>query len=54
MAGFWYREARAKVPQSFLDRPQLNHGVCAVALREAQARVNLAAALSSPLRRLVP
>jgi predicted metal-dependent HD superfamily phosphohydrolase len=44
--GFRYQEARAQVLQSFLDRPQLYHGEQAVALLEAQARINLAAALS--------
>lgn len=44
--GFRYQEARAQVLQSFLDRPQLYHGNQAVALLEAQARINLAAALS--------
>ena len=44
--GFRYQEARAQVLQSFLDRPQLYHGGHAVALLEAQARINLAAALS--------
>lgn len=41
-----YQEARAQVLQSFLDRPRLYHGDHAVALLEAQARINLAAALS--------
>jgi len=40
-----YREARARVLQSFLDRPRLYHGEHAVALFEAQARINLTAAL---------
>ena len=44
--GFRYQEARAQVLQGFLDRPQLYHGEHAVALLEAQARINLAAALS--------
>ena len=44
--GFRYREARAQVLQSFLDRPQLYHGPHAVQLLKAQARINLAAALS--------
>ena len=44
--GFRYQEARAQVLQSFLDRPQLYHGAHAAALLEAQARSNLAAALS--------
>ena len=44
--GFRYQEARAQVLQAFLDRPQLYHGEHAVALLEAQARINLAAALS--------
>ena len=44
--GFRYRDQRAQVLQSFLDRPRLYHGEHAVALLEAQARVNLAAALS--------
>ena len=43
--GLRYQEARAQVLQSFLDRPQLYHGEHAVALLEAQARINLAAAL---------
>lgn len=46
VSGFRYQEARAQVLQSFLDRPQLYHGEQAVALLEAQARINLAAALS--------
>lgn len=44
--GFRYQEARAQVLQSFLDRPRLYHGEHAVALLEARARINLAAALS--------
>ena len=44
--GFRYQEARAQVLQSFLDRPRLYRGEQAVALLEAQARINLAAALS--------
>ena len=44
--GFRYQEARAQVLQSFLDRSRLYHGEHAVALLEAQARINLAAALS--------
>ncbi|MBE0547395.1 MAG: N-methyl-D-aspartate receptor NMDAR2C subunit [Rubrivivax sp.] len=44
--GFRYQEARAQVLQSFLDRPRLYHGERAVALLEAQARINLAAALA--------
>jgi predicted metal-dependent HD superfamily phosphohydrolase len=44
--GFRYQEARAQVLQSFPDRPRLYNGEHAVALLEAQARVNLAAALS--------
>ena len=44
--GFRYQEARAQVLQSFLDRPQLYHSEHAIALLEAQARINLAAALS--------
>jgi predicted metal-dependent HD superfamily phosphohydrolase len=44
--GFRYQEARAQVLRSFLDRPRLYHGEHAVALLEAQARINLAAALS--------
>ena len=43
--GFRYQEARAQVLQSFLDRPRLYHGEHAVALLDAQARINLAAAL---------
>jgi predicted metal-dependent HD superfamily phosphohydrolase len=44
--GFRYQQARAQVLQSFLDRPRLYHGEHAFALLEAQARINLAAALS--------
>ena len=44
--GSQYQEARAHVLQSFLDRPRLYHGEYAVALLEAQARINLAAALT--------
>lgn len=44
--GFRYQEARAQVLQGFLDRPRLYHGPHAVQLFEAQARINLAAALS--------
>ena len=44
--GFRYQEARAQVLQSLLDRPRLYQGEHAVALLEAQARINLAAALS--------
>jgi predicted metal-dependent HD superfamily phosphohydrolase len=44
--GFRYQEARAQVLQSFLDRPRLYHGKHAFKLLEAQARINLAAALS--------
>ena len=44
--GLRYQEARAQVLQSFLDRPRLYPGEQAVALLEAQARTNLAAALS--------
>jgi predicted metal-dependent HD superfamily phosphohydrolase len=44
--GFRYRDLRARVLQGFLDRPRLYHGEHAVALLGAQARVNLAAALS--------
>lgn len=44
--GFRYQEARAQVLQSFIDRPRLYRGEHAVALLEAQARINLAAALS--------
>ncbi len=44
--GFRYQEARARVLQGFLDRPRLYHGEHAIALLEAQARINLAAALS--------
>ena len=44
--GFRYQEARTQVLQSFLDRPRLYNGEHAVALLEAQARINLAAALS--------
>ena len=36
----------AQVLQRFLDRPRLDHGEHAVALLKAQARINLAAALS--------
>ena len=44
--GFRYQEARAQVLRSFLDRPRLYNGEHAVALLDAQARINLAAALS--------
>ena len=44
--GFRYQEARAQVLQSFIDRPRLYQGEHAVALLEARARINLAAALS--------
>ena len=44
--GLRYKEARAQVLQSFLDRPRLYHGEHAVALLEARARINLAAALT--------
>ena len=44
--GFRYQEARAQVLRSFLDRPRLHHGDHAFALLEAQARINLTAALS--------
>jgi len=44
--GFRYQEARAQVLKTFLDQPRLYHGEHAVALLEAQARINLAAALS--------
>lgn len=44
--GFRYRDQRALVLQSFLDRPRLYHGAAAVDLLEGQARINLAAALS--------
>ena len=44
--GFRYQEARAQVLRSFLDRPRLYQGEHAVTLLEAQARINLAAALS--------
>ncbi len=41
-----YQQARARVLQSFLDRPRLYHSKHAAALLEVQARFNLAAALS--------
>ena len=44
--GYRYLAGRARVLQCFLDRPRLYHGAAAVALLEAQARINLAAALS--------
>ncbi|MBE0547526.1 MAG: hypothetical protein IH627_07725 [Rubrivivax sp.] len=44
--GLRYRDARAQVLQGLLDRPRLYHGEHAVALLDAQARINLAAALS--------
>ena len=44
--GFHYQEARAQVLQSLLDRPRLFYGEHAAVLFEAQARINLAAALS--------
>ncbi|MEI6026555.1 MAG: N-methyl-D-aspartate receptor NMDAR2C subunit [Betaproteobacteria bacterium] len=45
MPGLRYQEARAQVLQGFLDRPRLYLGEHAVALLEAQARINLAAAV---------
>ena len=44
--GFRYRDQRALVLQGFLDRPRLYQVEHAVALLEARARINLAAALS--------
>ncbi len=44
--GFRYRSGRAFVLQDFLDRPRLYHREAAATLLEAQARINLAAALS--------
>ena len=44
--GFRYREGRAQVLQSFLDRPRLYHGEAAHTLLEGQARINLEAAMS--------
>jgi predicted metal-dependent HD superfamily phosphohydrolase len=44
--GLRYQQARAQVLQSFLDRPRIFHAEPAVALLEAQARINLTAALS--------
>ena len=52
LPGLRYQAARAQALQSILDRPQLHHGEHAVALLEAQARINLAAALTFTLRRL--
>ena len=46
MPGLRYQEARAQVLQSLLDRPRLFYGEHAAVLFEAQARINLAAALS--------
>jgi len=43
---FRYRALRTRVLQGFLDRPRVFHTESAVALFEAQARINLAAALS--------
>ena len=48
----YHDEVHAQVLQRFLDRPRLYHGEHAAALREAQARINLAAALTLTLRRL--
>ena len=50
--GLRYQEARAQVLQSFIDRPRLYRGEPAVALLDAQARINLAAALTFTFRRL--
>ncbi len=50
--GLRYQEARARVLPSVLDRPRLYRGEHAVALLEAQARINLAAALTFTYRRL--
>ena len=44
--GFRYQEARAQVLRRFLARPRLYRGEHAISLLEAQARINLAAALS--------
>ena len=44
--GFIYRRLRADVLQRFIDRPQLYRRAPALALLEAQAQVNLAAALT--------
>ena len=44
--GWRYQQARARVPQSFLDWPRIFHAEPAVALLEVQARTNLVAALS--------
>ena len=44
--GLRYRSLRSHVLQGFLERPQLYHGAAAVDLLEAQAHINLAAALS--------
>lgn len=44
--GWRYRQARAAVLQGFLERPRLYHSASAHELLEAQARVNLRAALS--------
>ena len=41
-----YQQGRAQVLQSFLDRPQLYRTEAAFEMLEAQARINLAAALS--------
>ena len=50
LSGSRYRDRRARVVQGFLDRPRLYHGEAAVDLLEAQARINLAAALSRLLQ----
>ena len=44
--GLRYQQARARVPQTFLDRPRIFHAEPAVALLKVQARTNLVAALS--------
>lgn len=46
VAGFRYRGMRARILQGFLDRPRIYHLEAAGALLEAQARINLVAALS--------
>ena len=48
VSGLRYQQARAQVLQGFLDWPRLYHGEHAVAVLEAQARINLAAALLRP------
>ena len=50
--GLRCEEARAQVLLGLMDRPRLHHGEHAVSLLKTQARIKLAAAFTSKLRRL--